>query len=424
MVERESEAWEQWVEPKASPGAATAAAPGERTGLELPMFTLAERDRRWARVRELMRRDGIDVIVAPDHTGMWDQFQANVRYLTCIGGNSCPAAAVFPLDGEVTAIPGPTHTGYWLEFQNWVSDVRPTFFDFTTVIIERLRELGADDLRIGISGLAGNARAPEGLITHRAYERIREAFPNAELVNATFLMDEARFVKSNEEIAFMQHAVRITETALEVLATEAKAGVPERVVYGRMLGRMVEEGSEPTTMFLWAAGTPHPPGILLVPTGRELQTGDFILTEIEARWAGYIGQVTQSAVVGKASAELTEIFELQQEALRRCFERLRPGARLREFATIAEEVAAGTPYDCRVIIHSRGLGDDSPVIVFGTQDARMLDWELEENAVLTVKPQVKKANGEKAIYWGDTVVVTKDGARRLGTRVPELMELG
>ena len=31
---------------------------------EVPRFSLAERERRWRRVRQLMERDGLDVIVA------------------------------------------------------------------------------------------------------------------------------------------------------------------------------------------------------------------------------------------------------------------------------------------------------------------------------------------------------------------------
>ncbi|MCH8199403.1 MAG: hypothetical protein IIA54_04980 [Chloroflexi bacterium] len=64
--------------------------------LDVPRFSLEERERRWARVRGLMDRDGIDVLVAPPNTGHWDHFQANVRYLTGLGGNCVEAAAVFP----------------------------------------------------------------------------------------------------------------------------------------------------------------------------------------------------------------------------------------------------------------------------------------------------------------------------------------
>jgi hypothetical protein len=54
---------------------------------EVPAFSMAERERRWSRVRELMRRDGIDCIIGLNNTGMHDRHQADVRYLTQLGNN-------------------------------------------------------------------------------------------------------------------------------------------------------------------------------------------------------------------------------------------------------------------------------------------------------------------------------------------------
>ena len=70
-----------------------------------PRFSLAERDRRWRAVRAKMAEQNIDVIVTPQNTGHSMDFQANTRYLThCGGGGDADIAAVFPLNGEVTAI--------------------------------------------------------------------------------------------------------------------------------------------------------------------------------------------------------------------------------------------------------------------------------------------------------------------------------
>src|SRR5262249_48071606 len=46
-----------------------------------PRFSLAERDRRWAAVRALMRRQNIDVIVTPQNSGHSADYQADTRYL-------------------------------------------------------------------------------------------------------------------------------------------------------------------------------------------------------------------------------------------------------------------------------------------------------------------------------------------------------
>ena len=40
-----------------------------------------------------------------------------------------------------------------------------------------------------------------------------------------------------------------------------------------------------------------------------------------------------------------------------------------------------------------------------------------------MKPLVTTADGSKRIYWGDTVVATAEGARRMGKRPREIVEV-
>ena len=397
--------------------------------LEVPRLSIAERDRRWTLVRSLMARDGIDVIVAPAATGAWDNMASFNRYLTTIGGNCAPVATVFPADGEVTVITAPVPPKeHWLGFQDWVTDIRPSFFMMTEPVIGRLRELSADRARIGLAGLAGLPRQPEGSVPHGVYAALAEAFPLAELVNATPLLEEARFVKSDEEIEALRRATGLVEHALDVLAALARPGVPENVLYARMLAAMGERGSDLPTMFLFSAGTPQPLRNYFQPTMRPLEAGDVISCEIEGKWAGYIGHYTCQATVGPVPDEYAAMFEVQQRAVERCRAHLVPGATLGEFIDIAASAAEGTPYRCQVILHGRGLGDDAPITVFGTQFGgqaeRMKNWRLEANAVLLPKPLVATRDFQKWVCWGDPVVVAEGGGQRLGTRRPEIMAVG
>jgi Xaa-Pro dipeptidase len=393
---------------------------------DVPRFSLTERGRRWGRVRALMREAAIDVIFVPPNTGLWDHFQANVRYLTGIGGNCAQAAAIFPLEGAVTAVTSPdVHKRYWMARQDWVTDIRnvSSGWGFAGTAIERLRELGLDNARIGITGLADNTRFPEGITSHGIYTQVRDAFPHAQIVNANLLMERARFVKSEEELAFMRRADELVENALEVLAREARPGVPENRVYARMLASIIEDGGELPTMILWSAGWPQPPSNQYMPSWRELCVGDMISLEAEARWSGYVAQNTQPAFIGKAPAEYLQLFELQQAALSRCYEKLRPGYTVGDIVNTATAQSTAK-YECRLIMHARGLGDDSPIAIYSTRDALMRDWPIEENATFIVKPVIRTPDNAKRLYWGDTIVTTKTGAQRLGTRKPQIMEIG
>ena len=107
-----------------------------------PRFSLAERDRRWKAVRAKMAEQNIDVIVTPQNTGHSMDFQANTRYLThCGGGGDADIAAVFPLNGDVTAI-ATTANPRWTTTQEWTTDVREARREYGAKIVERLKEIG------------------------------------------------------------------------------------------------------------------------------------------------------------------------------------------------------------------------------------------------------------------------------------------
>lgn len=392
-------------------------------GANIPKFSLEERERRWQRVRRLMQRDDLDALFVPPHTGLFDMFQANTRYLTGLGGNHCMVAAVFPREGLVTAIGSPdVDTTIWLQRQDWVEDIRPLAdWGFTGTAVARLREL--EGLRrLGVTGLSGNTRFPEGVTSHGVIEGLRSMLPGVEIVNANALMEEARFVKSPEEIDFLRAGVELAERALEVIAAEARPGVPENVVYARAIASIVEGGGELPSMILWSAGWPQPPSNSYLPTRRPLRKGDVILTELEARWAGYVAQATQAFWLGRAPSEYHEMFALQQEAIRVCYEMLRPGVTLREIAERVNSLG-DDQFDCRILMHGRGLGDDSPIAVYGVRDATMGGWVMEENSAFIVKPVVWNKDRSLKLYWGDTVICTPAGAKRLGKRAPEVIEI-
>jgi Xaa-Pro aminopeptidase len=190
-----------------------------------------------------------------------------------------------------------------------------------------------------------------------------------------------------------------------------------------MIASMVEQGGELPTMLLWTAG-PQPGGNSVMPTQRPLQAGDVIANEVEGRWAGYVAQGVQPAVLGPVPALYAEMFRIQQEALDRCYEALRPGSTIADLIRLSEDAARGTPYQCRIIVHGRGLGDDMPIAIYGSQDPKMTGWPIEENAVFIVKPVVMTEGRTQSVCWGDTVVATRDGARRLGGRPREVLALG
>src|SRR5438270_13040381 len=102
----------------------------------LPTLSLTERDRRWGRVRELMKEAGIDVLVAPPNTGGNERNQADARYLTQFGMNGEQIGCVFPLSGAVVGFGGPSTR----LVGKWIDDVRSAGRNFNEAIVDAVKE--------------------------------------------------------------------------------------------------------------------------------------------------------------------------------------------------------------------------------------------------------------------------------------------
>jgi Xaa-Pro aminopeptidase len=397
-----------------------------------PRFSIAERDRRWRAVRELMREQNLDVIVTPQNSGHSADYQANTRYLTHCGGGEPDLAAVFPLEGNVTAI-ATSAAPRWPTVQDWVTDVREARRNYGHAIVERLKELKLDRGRIGITGLGEveGTRTPEGTIFYGTWKQIREVFPRAQLVDATAILDEVRYVKSPEEIDALAKSMEINEIAIQAEIDAAKVGVKDWEVWAAVHYAMTRNGSELPVHCFWVSGK-NPKRTLTRPSMRLLERGDVIINEIEASWIGYRSQGVQPVFVEVINPVQAELIKVQREIFNRVLENLRPGVTVGELAELTKRTAqsaaptSGLAASARgdLTMHGRGAGDDGPIITPHARSPKQLGVAMRENMVFICKPSAVSADGEYICQWGDTVVVTKNGGRRFGKRPHDLAVAG
>ena len=393
-----------------------------------PKFSLPERDRRWAAVRKLMREARLDVIVVPNNTGHSTDFQSNCRYLTHVGGGGdADTAAVFPLEGGVTAIANRAKTNWLSGAQDWTEDVRNSGRNFVKGVVERLKELDVERGRIGITGLGAGTRTPMGTMLLGFWTHIKESFPNAEFVDATSILDQVRYVKSEEEIAFLAKSVEISDKAVAAEIAAAKPGMRDWDLWAIVMSTLVMNGSELPVHCNWNSG-PNVNYTLTRPSLRLLEHGDLIINEIEASVQGYRAQSMQPVFVGVAHPAHKELIKLQRDVWQTVFEALKPGVTVGDLAELTEKSTAkflptsGPAAGARVALnmHGRGQGDDGPLITPSQRRPEQLAVALKENMVFIFKPYARSADGKSECCWGDTVVVTKKGGRRLGQRPHDL----
>jgi Xaa-Pro dipeptidase len=388
----------------------------------IPTFSQSERSRRWGTVRDLMGRAKFDALICLPNQGHWDQFGADARYLTQIGGFQTEVAAIIPLDSDVTAIVrGENEIEWWGLAQEWVKDIRPSRRSYGDPVARRLKEIHAE--RVGVVGIEGLVRAPEGVVPWGIYEKLRAELPQVRFENATDLMQEARSVKSAEEIAFIERAAEIIGLAIDALVKETRPGVPESHLVAEMLKEIMKQGGEPITMLLFGAGGPEVPWAQRVVTGRPVKTGDLINTEVEAKYGGYIAQALQPISLGPRPKELEKIFDTTKGIFEKMLKVLKPGTTFGEVVAFYQDEIRTAGYEPDgALMHGRGLGEDAPMLWGALRDFPESQASLKAGHVFIFKPAARKGAMRDFIRAGDTVVIEQSGARRLGKR--ELNFLG
>ena len=317
--------------------------------------------------------------------------------------------------------------------QDWVTDVREARRNYGRAIVERLKELNVERGRIGITGLGEveGTRTPEGTIFYGTWKQIREAFPRAQLVDATAILDEVRYVKSQEEIDALAKSMEINEIAIQAEIDAAKVGVKDWDVWAAVHYAMTRNGSELPIHCFWVSGK-NPKRTLTRPSMRLLERGDAIINEVEASWIGYRAQGVQPVFVEVIDPTQAELIKVQREIFNRVIESLKPGITVGELADLTRRTAtsaaprSGPAAGARgeLNMHGRGQGDDGPIITPHAKSPRQLAVQMRENMVFICKPSAVSANGEYICQWGDTVVVTQRGGRRLGKRPHDLAVAG
>jgi Xaa-Pro dipeptidase len=390
------------------------------------VFSIEERDRRWAKVRRLMARDGIDLIICLPCTNSHDRGQADARYLTQLGENSDETTVAFPIEGEVSACH--SRGGVWPS-SNWFADIRAAIRGSggATITAWLNENPKYQTGKIAIAGLDNSVlvhnRTAEGEVNWQSVEIIKRNFPKATFVSATTVLGEARWVKSAEEIDFLRKGTKVAEITLDAIRQHAKVGVRERHVFAQMMFANADAGGSFTPMFGWASG---PLGNAYhrveQPSFRSFQRGDVLNIEIEGRWGGHIAQIDQTAVFDKPSGVTLDGMKLSYEAFDRVCEKLKPGVTMRELIAAGTIKGLGGRAVTGLGMHGRGTGDDGPLLVAARPEPdEVLDQTVDEGCSFVVKPSTILDGRGDYCKWGDSVVVTKNGAERLGTRPQELL---
>jgi Xaa-Pro aminopeptidase len=179
---------------------------------------------------------------------------------------------------------------------------------------------------------------------------------SATLGSASEAFATARLVKSPYEIECLQHALYVTEQAIDTVLGLLRPGVTEREAATAFAHEATRQGATPyRTIVAFGAGgaTPAP-----WPTDRALRVGDLVRFDVGCEAKGYRSNVARMAVMGEPSQRQQAVFDALHAGMEVGLDALRPGTRGGEvFDTAVSAVRkAGLPgYKRHHMGHAIGL---------------------------------------------------------------------
>ena len=407
--------------------------PGEKTPEAGPQLTLAERDRRYAGLRALMEKQGFDAVVV-------GSFQGRERLESYLIDDFLDSVVVLPLKSDPVLLAfGGSRISRIFESQRrghdvWVPDVRLSTGG--TKVADVLKERGLARGRIGLVGFGPTAPGEaEGLLPLGFHTNLVKALPDAIIGDFTLAFTDFMLVKSEQEIALLRFAARVSEEACKVMMEVSRPGVSEASVYAETVREIHRWGCDLRYPFFSLQsgkdniGWGVPRWSLRAEPPRILEVGDLVQAEIHTIYGGVEGQVNMSVALDPVDDVVRRLQDVARESYEAGLAAVKPGV---TFASVAQAMEtplarAGcwskTPLLHTLTFGSTGFTPVNREQLAGTRDEaiegsarpgiRRGDLVLREGMSLELEPNA--CLGMVRVNIGAGVLVTPRGAEELNS---------
>lgn len=389
----------------------------QRAGLADPDLP-AMRRYRIERIREQLRKR--------DLAGIYLYDPLNVRYATDstnmqIWTMHNPVRACFVATDGPVILYDFVHCEHLSAFSDVVDDVRPGiswfYFESGDQTEERARLWARQTAELVREHGGGNKRlAFDQIDSHGIPHLNREG---VEVVYGEDVMEEARKVKSRDELLCMRRAIVACEAAMTEMEEALRPGMTENDLWAILHAGNIRRGGEWIETRLLASG-PRTNPWFQESSARIMEDGDLVSfdTDLVGPY-GYCCDISRTWLVGDGtpSNEQRNLYQMAVEQIEFNRDLLAPGVSFRELTerskTLPDEFM---PNRYGVLYHGVGLCDEYPAVRYPE------DWEnwgydglLEPGMVLCVESYVGRHGGDEGVKLEDQVLITETGCEQLST---------
>ncbi len=311
-------------------------------------------------VKSKMRERQIDLLVLYSNT----LDPGHVRYFADVVGINESAAMVIPRQGDPIVCSGQASQA-WSQYKSRIKDVR---------ILPEVGEVAGTEYAVGdqsnFSTLFQDLRQKYDIkkigtvgtliFPHIIYAQLEKVFLQAEIVDAEPLVFELRVKKGANEIACMQKAAEILDSAFWSAIGKIKEGWTELDIMAEIDAGILRGGAESTAV-AWGTMIPSGPERTNLCMNRnslrKIREGEIIDLQAGAVYEGYNAALCSPLVLGAIPADIKRAVKAADEAMRATLRSIKPGATSRQVNEVGKSVlkrAGLDRYSPYAIVHNIG----------------------------------------------------------------------
>ena len=367
-----------------------------------------------ARLDRLMDAAGIDVVLATS--------KHNVQYL--LGGHRANFFDVMDATGITRYLPvlvypkgqpeKAAYVGHRLEtFQHQAKPLWTPVTDTSSNGSVDAMQKAVDHMKK--AGLKPKRIATEyGFLPYDASKVLRAGFPEADWVDALYVLERQRLVKSADELKKLKYASEAVIDAMLSTIAQSPSGSTKAEVVETLRKEETLRGMS-FEYCLITCGT----SFNRAPSDQRWEKGEIMSIDSGGNYHGYIGDVCRMAIQGEADAELQDLLAEIDTIQHAAFKAMRPGAQGADIYAAAEPLVAKSKHHNNLEFLAHGMGlvsheaprlTDSGPVPYPADDAGR---PLEAGMVVSVETTLKHPS-RGFIKLEDTAVVTPSGHELYG----------
>jgi len=354
---------------------------------------LAERDTRFDRLRERMRKAGLDALLV-GCKGHWWTGRGYARYLTDFHLWGHDGLILFPVEGEpAISVTSPAVAGL-IGDRGWITDARGDML-VLPALLDAVRERKLERARFGTVGTPW-------IISADLAAAFAEAVPGAAIEPADALFDCVRMVKSPLEIEQNHDVWELAKSAMERFAEIARPGVPERELAAEAC-RVALAGGARDLLVLMS----EDPSVSRPPGPAPVRCDDILRYHMEISGeSGHWCELTITLAYRPLRDDEQRLMAAELRALDGVRAVARPGARLADVAAAFEDTLRADGYELgaptrHFDFHGQGMDViELPWYAAEQPWGGSKDVELEAGTVLSYHP---RRNVVPTVAWSPGV---------------------